>query len=133
MIKAQITLPSNRKFGFIFSVVFALFGIYIFLKNFLYVHYFFFLISFVFFILAIFKQDFLLPLNKIWMAFGLYIGKIVNPLVMGFIFFSIFTPIAIIMKLCGRDELRLKLNNYRSNWKFRNNNFKKETEFDKQF
>ena len=67
------------------------------------------------------------------MTFGFYLAKIVNPLVMGFIFFIIFTPIAIIMKLYGRDELRLNMNKYKTNWKTRNKDFKNKTEFDKQF
>tara|TARA_B100000575_G_C23101120_1_gene635275 strand:+ start:107 stop:508 length:402 start_codon:yes stop_codon:yes gene_type:complete len=133
MNKTKIALPSNRKFGLTFSIIFVFFAIYFYFKNILYLDILFILISIIFLLTAIFKEDALLPFNKIWMMFGLLLGKIVNPLVMGFIFFIIFTPIAILMKLFGRDEMRINIKKYKSNWKMRNKDFKNETEFDKQF
>ena len=54
------------------------------------------------------------------MRFGVLIGMIVSPIVLGAIFFGLFTPISIIMKLIGRDELSLKIFNRDSFWKERN-------------
>ena len=133
MNKTKIPLPSNRKFGLTFSIIFIFFAIYFYLKKALYLDIFFISISILFLITAFFREDVLLPLNKIWMKFGLFLAKIINPIVLGFIFFAIFTPIAISMRLFGRDELRVNIDNYKSNWKMRNKDFKKETEFDKQF
>ena len=65
---------------------------------------------------TIIKPDTLLPLNKLWMRFGLLLGMIISPIVMGVIFFVIFTPIALIMRLFGRDELRLQFNKQSSHW-----------------
>jgi polyferredoxin len=62
------------------------------------------------------KADALLPLNKLWMRFGLLLGMIVSPIVMGVIFFGLFTPLSIMMRLFGRDELRLRFKQKASHW-----------------
>ena len=76
--------------------------------------------SIVFFLITFFKADILRPLNKLWMSFGLFLGMIVSPIVMGAIFFIIFTPIGILMRLFGRDELLLKFKVKPSYWTNRN-------------
>jgi hypothetical protein len=53
------------------------------------------------------------------MSFGLMLGKISSPIVLGFIFFGIFTPVGIFMRILGRDELRLKMKSQKSYWKMR--------------
>ena len=71
----------------------------------------------------------LLPLNKIWMKFGLILGKIVSPIVMGFIFFFVVTPTGIIMRILGKNLLSLKKNNVSTYWKIKdnkNNNMKNQ-------
>ena len=50
------------------------------------------------------------------MKFGILLGKIFSPIVMGVIFFGIFTPIAIFMRFSGRDELRLKFKKQKTHW-----------------
>jgi hypothetical protein len=50
------------------------------------------------------------------MKFGVLLGMIVSPIIMGIIYFGIFTPIAIIMRLSGRDELRLRLKKQKTYW-----------------
>ena len=65
------------------------------------------------------KAELLLPLNKLWMSLGLLLGMIVSPIVLGIIFFGMFTPISQLMKLFGRDELRLKLKNRGSHWRLK--------------
>ena len=62
------------------------------------------------------KADLLHPLNKLWMRFGLLLGMIVSPIVLGAIFFLLFTPIAVLMRLFGRDELRLRFKKQSSHW-----------------
>ena len=62
----------------------------------------------VFAILAYRSPLALRPLNRVWMKFGLLLHKIINPLVMGLLFFVVFTPTAIIMRLLRKDLLRLK-------------------------
>ena len=50
------------------------------------------------------------PLNKLWFKFGVILGKIISPIIMGTIFFLVVTPIGLIMKVLGKDLLRLKYN-----------------------
>ena len=50
------------------------------------------------------------------MRFGLLLGIIVSPIVLGIIFFGLFTPIAMLMRMSGRDELRLKSVQKTSHW-----------------
>ena len=73
-------------------------------------------VSAVFLCVTMVKADVLLPLNKLWMRFGFLLGMIVSPIVLGVIFFGMFTPIAVLMRMSGRDELRLKFNNKASHW-----------------
>ena len=56
------------------------------------------------------------PLNLLWFKFGLLLGKIVSPFVMGIIFFVVVTPISILLKIFGKDVLNLKFNNNKSYW-----------------
>ena len=109
-------LPPNRKFGFFFTFIFLLMGAYMSPANYSYLP---FGIAALFFIVTLVKADLLLPLNKLWMMLGLLLGMIVSPLVLGIIFFGLFTPISLLMKLFGRDELRLKLASHKSYWKER--------------
>ena len=78
--------------------------------------YIFGIMSGVFLIITIINADTLLPLNKVWMKFGILLGKIVSPVIMGIIFFGIFTPVAILMRFSGRDELRLRLKKKKTHW-----------------
>ena len=56
------------------------------------------------------------PLNRIWFKFGLFLGKIISPIIMGFIFFFVVTPIGILMRLLRKDLLHLKFNNKETYW-----------------
>ena len=77
-------------------------------------------------------KEALLPLNKLWMQFGLLLGMIVSPIILGLIFFGLFTPIAMLMRISGRDELRLKLTEKASHWISRGEPIKSES-FKQQF
>ena len=128
----EVKLPSNRKFGFFFTIVFALAAAYFYKDtNYLWA-YTFCAASLIFLFLTLVKDNILLPLNKIWMLFGLLLGIIVSPIVLGLIFFGLFTPIAFFMKISGRDELRLILNKKPSHWISRSEPIKSES-FKEQF
>lgn len=86
----------------------------------------------IFLLVTLIKNDALLPLNKLWMRLGLLLGMIVSPIVLGIIFFGLFTPIAILMRLSGRDELRLKFTQKTSYWISRGEPIKPES-FKQQF
>ena len=57
------------------------------------------------------------PLNRIWFKFGLLLHKVVNPVVMGAMFYGTVLPTGFIMRTLGKDLLRLKLQpNAQSYW-----------------
>ena len=76
----------------------------------------------IFLVTTIINAKILLPLNKLWMKFGILLGMIISPIVMGIIFFGIFTPISITMMLFGRDELRLRFKKKKTHWVNRKTN-----------
>ena len=88
------------------------------------------MLMFVFVVFSSFKPDLLDPLNKAWMTLGLLLGKIITPLILGVIFFGIFSPIAIFFKIIGRDELRLEFKLRKTYWKSLHD---KELNFNNQF
>lgn len=129
---SEVKLPSNRKFGFFFTFVFTVASAYFYYAENMTWAYSFFAAAFVFLIVTLVKSYALLPLNKLWMRFGLLLGMIVSPIVLGVIFFGLFTPIATLMRLSGRDELRLKFLHKSSHWISRSEPVKPES-FKHQF
>ena len=119
-VNNNFELPSNQKFGYFFTFVFLFTSLYLYFKELIWLSTFFGFCSIVFFVITLIKADILRPLNVLWMKFGLILGMIVNPLVMGVIFFFVFTPIGILIRLFGRDELLLKFKNKSSYWAKRN-------------
>ena len=113
---SEIELPSNRKFGVFFTIVFAVAAAYSYYSANVTLAYVFITAASIFLLVTLIKSDALLPLNKLWMRFGLLLGMIVSPIVLGVIFFGLFTPYALVMRLTGRDELRLKLDEKTSHW-----------------
>ena len=111
----EIKIGSNRGFGIVFFVVFLLIAIYPLLKG-SDLRIWSLLISLIFLVLGLLNSNLLTPLNKLWFKFGLFLGKIISPLIMGFIFFAVVTPIGIIMRLLGKDLLNLKYNKKKSYW-----------------
>ena len=65
---------------------------------------------------GILKSKILTPLNKFWFKFGIFLGKIISPVIMGIIFFLVVTPIGLIMRLLRKDVLNLKYNKNKSYW-----------------
>jgi hypothetical protein len=116
MDHTNIELPSNRKFGLFFTLIFLIAAIYFYLDDHEILSYIFGLLVVTFLVISIYNPKVLAPLNIIWMRFGFLIGKIISPIVMGVIFFGIFTPLAIIMRLFGRDELNLRYKKNDSDW-----------------
>ena len=111
----EIKISSNRSFGIVFFVVFLLIALYPLLKD-SDLRIWSLLISFIFLALGLSNSNLLTPLNKLWFKFGLFLGKIISPLIMGLIFFAVVTPIGILMRMLGKDLLNLKYNKKKSYW-----------------
>ena len=115
MEKKQIKISSNRSFGIVFFIFFLAISLWplIYGEN---IRLSYLVVSIIFLILGITNSKILTPLNKLWFKFGLLLGKIVSPIVMGVIFFFVVTPTGIIMKLLRKDLLNLKKNNSNTYW-----------------
>ena len=105
----SIKISSNRSFGIVFFVVFLFIALYpiTYSED---IRIWSLIISFIFIILGLLNSKILTPLNKLWFKFGVILGKIISPIIMGIIFFLVVTPIGLIMKVLGKDLLRLKYN-----------------------
>ena len=99
---------SNRSFGLLFFIVFFILGLWP-LKNNDNLNFYFILVSVSFLILGLTKSKLLSPLNKLWIKFGEILGIIIAPIVMALTYFVILTPISFIVRICGKDLLRLKI------------------------
>lgn len=115
--KLPLNLPTNRKFGLFFSAVFLLLALKLYWHSDSTMSTLFFVgLASSFLLVSIFTPQLLTPLNKIWYYFGILLGRIVSPIVLGLIFFLIITPIALIIRLAGRDNLRLKKKSVQTYW-----------------
>lgn len=128
----KVKLPSNKKFGYFFVTVFALAAFYFIYRSSGPVGYVFLTISLIIFFVTIFKADLLQPLNKMWMRLGLFLGKIINPFILGIIFFGLFTPYGVSMRIVGRDELRLKKSKKMTYW-IKRSDIYPQVNFNRQF
>ena len=111
----NIKLPSNRSFGLLFFIVFLIISIWP-LSYSGEIRVLSLVISIIFLILGLINSNILKPLNFLWMKFGIFLGKIVSPLLMAIIFFLVVTPIGLIMRLLGKDVINLKYNKSKSYW-----------------
>tara|TARA_B100001057_G_scaffold347125_1_gene348406 strand:- start:178 stop:561 length:384 start_codon:yes stop_codon:yes gene_type:complete len=111
----DIKVSSNRSFGIVFFAVFLLIALYPLISG-GEIRIWSIIISLMFLVLGIFNSVVLTPLNKVWFKFGIVLGKIISPIVMGIIFFLVVTPIAITMRLLRKDLLNLKYNREKSYW-----------------
>jgi hypothetical protein len=103
------SLPSERKFGVLFAVIFTLLAAYAVYSGWRPVLTMASIVAALAFgITAFVAPQILAPLNRLWFELGILLGKIVSPIVLGIIFFGLITPVGIITRLCGRDELRLR-------------------------
>ena len=111
----DIKISSNRSFGIVFFIVFLLIALYPFTYN-GDLRIWSLVISLIFLILGLINSKLLTPLNKVWFKFGIFLGKIISPLIMGIIFFLVVTPIGFLMRILGKDVLNLKYNDNKSYW-----------------
>ena len=115
MNNQNIKLPSNRSFGLLFFIVFLVISIWHLSYN-GEIRIISLIISIIFLILGLINSNILKPLNFIWMKFGMLLGRIISPVILGIIFFFVVTPTGLIMRLLGKDLLNFKYNNHKSYW-----------------
>ena len=111
----EVKIGSNKSFVIVFFIVFLIIAIYPLLSQ-NEIRLWSLIISIIFLILGLLNSKLLTPLNKIWFKFGILLGKIISPLVMGLIFFFVVTPIGILMRILKKDLLNLKFNKKKTYW-----------------
>jgi hypothetical protein len=113
--REEVRGSSDRAFGIVFAVVFALIGLLP--------------LAFggggrvwalavgaAFLAVALAFPRVLAPLNRLWLRFGLLLHRIVSPLVLGIMFFLVVTPMGLLMRALGKDLLRLKFDERSSSY-----------------
>lgn len=63
----------------------------------------------VFALVALGKPALLATLNRLWTKLGVVLGKVVSPIALAILLYVVLTPVAIVIRVTGRDPLRLKL------------------------
>ena len=111
----DVKISSNRSFGIVFFIVFLLIALYP-LINGENIRIWSAVISLIFLVLGLLNSKILAPLNKLWFKFGIFLGKIISPIILGIIFFLVVTPIGLLMRLFGKDVLNLRYNKNKSYW-----------------
>ena len=103
----EIQGSSDRQFGLVFAVVFALVAGWPLLSG-RPVRWWSLALAAVFLGLALTRPAVLAPLNRVWLRFGLLLHAVVSPIVLGLVFFTTVTPIGLALRLLGKDPLRLR-------------------------
>ncbi len=114
-MKTEIKIGSNRNFGLVFFIVFLIISFWPILSG-QNLRVWSLIISFTFLLLGVLDSKILSPLNKIWFKFGIFLGRIVSPVVMGVIFFFVVTPTGLLMRYIKKDIIGLKYNNNKTYW-----------------
>lgn len=111
----DVKIGSNKSFGIVFFLVFLIISLYPMLGGDS-LRIWSLVTSIIFLILGLLNSKLLSPLNRLWFKFGIFLGKIISPIIMGIIFFFVVTPIGYLMRLFKKDVLSLKFNDNKSYW-----------------
>ena len=117
----KINQSSNRSFGILFFRVFFLIGAWQLFNNET-LRYWSLVISILFLVLGIFDSKLLRPLNKYWVKLGEILGRIIAPIIMGVIYFTVLSPISLIVRIFGKDLLKIRFSKDNSYWIKRDKN-----------
>jgi multisubunit Na+/H+ antiporter MnhG subunit len=126
--------PSEKQFGLLFTFVFAVMALLGYIKDWhkpwvnVWVS-----VAVLVAVVTLVSPKLLAPFNRAWFTLGQLMGRVVSPIVLGVIFFLILTPVALIARVLGRDELRLKRASVDSYWIDRHNDISAAESFKNQF
>ena len=105
--KSKIKVSSNRSYGLVFFIVFIIIALWP-LTSEDSIRIWSIILSLIFLILGLINSKLLTPLNQLWFKFGITLGAIVAPVVMGIVFFLVVTPTSLILNIMGKDLLNKK-------------------------
>ena len=103
----NIKRKDNITFGILFFILFLIIGLYP-LKSEGLIRIWSVVLSLVFLIITIIRPNLFTFINKLWIQFGILLGKIISPIVMGLVFFFVVTPIGILVRIFKKDVMGLK-------------------------
>ena len=103
----NIKRKDNITFGILFFILFLIIGLYP-LKSEGLIRIWSVVLSLVFLIITIIKPNLFTFINKLWIQFGILLGKIISPVVMGLVSFFVVTPIGILVRIFKKDVMGLK-------------------------
>ena len=103
----NIKNKDNITFGVLFFILFLIIGIYP-LKSSGVIRIWSVVLSSLFLIITIIRPNLFTFLNRLWIQFGILLGKIISPVVMGLVFFFVVTPIGILVRILKKDVMGLK-------------------------
>ena len=115
------SVNANKSFGILFFIVFFLYGIWPILSS-NEIRIWSIVVSVIFLILGLLNSKFLTPFNVLWVKFGELLGGTISPIVMFFVYFIFITPLALIIRLFGKDLLKAKFGKVSSYWISREKN-----------
>tara|TARA_B100001057_G_scaffold490867_1_gene579970 strand:+ start:196 stop:573 length:378 start_codon:yes stop_codon:yes gene_type:complete len=108
-------IGSNRSFGIVFFIVFLLISIWP-LINEQNIRVWSLVVAIIFLTLGLLNSNILTPLNFVWIKFGEKLGAIIAPLILGLIYFIVVTPIGLLMRLIGKDLLKINFSSSDTYW-----------------
>jgi hypothetical protein len=103
----KVSKKNNINFGILFFVLFLIIGLYP-LKSVGVIRIWSITLSLLFLIITIIKPNLFTYLNRLWIKFGILLGKIISPIVMGLVFFFVVTPIGVLVRILKKDVMGLK-------------------------
>ena len=120
---SEVTSASDRSFGIMFGCIFIILVVIIRLRdNPQYIQLLFLALSLVTFLISFARPSLLNTTNRLWMKFSLLLARFVSPIVLGVLFYVLISPLALVLRLFGRDELRLRTKKVATNWQNRQMN-----------
>ena len=103
----KINKKNNITFGILFFIFFLIISLYP-LVSVGAIRIWSAILSLVFLIITIIKPNLFTFLTRLWIQFGVFLGKIISPIVMGLVFFFVVTPIGILVRILKKDVMGLK-------------------------
>jgi hypothetical protein len=132
--KKLLNPTSDKKFGYFFAIIFAIAALYsslLYFSSFIWLI--FLLLASIFAFTAFYKPIFFNKINKIWFLLAIILGRIFNPIVLGSLYFLVLTPVALVTKLFGRDELLLNKSVKKTYWLEKDQTLKNSQSYRDQF
>ena len=117
---SKVNSASDRSFGVMFGFIFIIIAVIMRLRdNPQNIQLLFLAFSFLTFLISFTRPSLLSTPNKLWMKLSLLLARFVSPIVLGVLFYVLISPLALVLRLFGRDELRLKTKKVATNWQSR--------------